>query len=100
MARAFLNSFEFPRAPDNELEIEFIVAGRVGEDIELSLSDNDNNTLGLETRNGSSAAWLVLGARLDREGEEGPSGVRASLGCLRAGGGDSDPGYVIPINVR
>ena len=72
----------------------------MGEDIELSLRDNDNNTLRLETRNGTWAAWLVLGAGLDREGVTGPSGVRASLNCVRAGGADTDPGYVIPINVR
>ena len=77
-----------------------LISGRVGENIELSLGDNDNNTLRLETRNGSSAAWLVLGAGLDREGVTGPSGVRASLNCVRAGGADTDPGYVIPINVR
>merc|ERR1740123_252354 len=53
------------------------IKGRMGEDIELSLGDNDNNTLRLETRNGSWAAWLVLGEGLDREGITGPSGVRA-----------------------
>ena len=100
MARAFPNSFVFPRDPENELEIDFNISGRVGEDIELSLGDNDNNTLRLETRNGSSAAWLVLGEGLDREGVTGPSGVRASLSCIRSGAGDTDPGYVIPINVR
>ena len=100
MARAFPNSFVFPRDPENELEIDFNISGRVGEDIELSLGDNDNNTLRLETRNGSWAAWLVLGEGLDREGVTGPSGVRASLSCIRSGGGDTDPGYVIPINVR
>ena len=102
MTRAFPNSFVFPRDPENELEIELniSISGRVGEDIELSLGDDDNNTLRLETRNGSSAAWLVLGESLDREGVTGPSGVMASLSCIRSGGGDTDPGYVIPINVR
>ena len=71
MARAFPNSFVFPRDPENELETDFNISGRVGEDIELSLGDNDNNTLALETRNGSSAAWLRLGEGLDREGVMG-----------------------------
>ena len=74
----------------------------MGENIELSLGNLDNNTLRLERRNGSSAAWLVLGAVLDREGVGGPSAVTSSLTCVRTGldGGDTDPSYVIPINVR
>ena len=75
--------------------------GKVGEDIQVTLTDIGDPILEVEVRNRS--AVLILGGPLDREGVAGPASVVTSVLCqrlTRGTSGDEDPGYVIPINVR
>ena len=78
-------------------------AGKVGEDIQVTLTDTGDPILQVEVRNQS--AVLILGGPLDREGVAGPSSLVTSVLCQRLtredrGGEEADPGFVIPINVR
>ena len=78
-------------------------AGKVGEDIQVTLTDTGDSILQVEVRNQS--AVLILGGPLDREGVAAPSSLVTSVLCQRLtredrGGEEADPGFVIPINVR
>ena len=72
------------------------LAGDVGRDIALTLDDAHDMPVSIDTSNGS--AVLRLTAPLDKEGLEGPPGIKVDVICDRLG--SEDPGLAIPVNIR
>merc|ERR1719232_2464243 len=62
------------------------IQGKVGEDIQVTLTDTGDPILQVEVRNQS--AVLILGGPLDREGVDGPSSLVTSVLCQRLTRGD------------